>query len=110
MIGDQLFDDIVTGFYSAASSDLPWVDALLPMQREMAAFLVHLHAIDVTLGGVGFSYEAGGVAPEGALDYIRTYHRIDPRANLLVSMLAKLRAAALEACQINLQTASGRKV
>lgn len=64
MIGDQLFDDIVTGFYSAASSDLPWVDALLPMQREMAAFSAHLHAIDVTLGGVGFSYEVGGVAPE----------------------------------------------
>ncbi len=86
MIDDQVFDDIVTGFYSAASGNLPWVDALLPMQREMAAFLVHLHAIDVSRGGVAFSYEAGGVAPEGTLDYIRTYHRIDPRANLLLKL------------------------
>lgn len=85
-MNDHIFDDIVSGFYSAASGTLSWNDALLPMQRELSAFLVHLHAVDLSIGSVAFTYEAGVADPRGTLDYIRTYHRIDPRANLLLTL------------------------
>lgn len=86
MIADQAFDNIVTGFYGAASGNLAWADALLPVKSAMSAFLVQLHAIDLKQGSVAFSYEAGESVAEGTLDYIRTYHRIDPRANLLLEL------------------------
>lgn len=86
MISDTAFDAIVSSFYSAASGSQSWESALLDMKRELSAFLVYLHAVDTTKGKVAFFYESSGLPPEGTLDYLRTYHHIDPRVHLLLGL------------------------
>jgi DNA-binding CsgD family transcriptional regulator len=83
---EDCFDDLVAGFYRAARGSIGWLDALIPFQRAMSAFAVHLHAVDPAQGRVSFSYAASEASPEAELDYLRTYHRIDPRANLVLGM------------------------
>src|SRR6266404_6422128 len=77
---DGHFDEIVCGFYRAASGAISWGEALLPVQQSMAAFAVQLFGLDTAQGTVSFSYEVGEAPPEAAIDYLRTYHRVDPRA------------------------------
>ena len=86
MMSDTAFDEIVISFYSAASGNQSWESALLRMKRELSAFLIYLHAIDTAKGTVAFFYESSGLPPEGTLDYLRTYHHIDPRVQLLLSL------------------------
>lgn len=82
----ELFDDTVAGFYRAAVGTISWGQALLPLQQAMSAWLVVLYALDLSRGSVVFSYEVGEATAEGALDYLRTYHRIDPRAEYLITL------------------------
>lgn len=84
MLSENDFDNVVAGFYQAASGSMGWTDALVPFQRAMSAIAVQLHAVDLQQGSVAFSYEASDMPAEAALDYIRTYHRIDPRASLAI--------------------------
>ena len=86
MMSDTAFDEIVSSFYSAASGNQSWESALLHMKRELSAFLIYLHAVDTAKGKVAFFYESSGLPPEGTLDYLRTYHRIDPRVKLLLGL------------------------
>ena len=83
---NQSFDDIVAGFYRAAQGSCGWLEALRPFQESMAAFAIHLHAFDLAQQRVVYSYSVARVPPEAELDYVRTYHRIDPRANLAIDM------------------------
>lgn len=83
---DDNFDDIVAGFYRAANGTIGWVDALVPFRRAVSAFAIYLFAVDLSQGLVTFSYNASDVSAETELDYIRTYHRIDPRANLVIGL------------------------
>jgi DNA-binding CsgD family transcriptional regulator len=83
---DLAFDDIVAGFYRAASGAIGWVEALVPFQRAMSAAAVHLHGIDLSRQAVAFSYPASDMRAETEVDYVRTYHRIDPRANLVLTL------------------------
>lgn len=85
-MNSALFDNIVAGFYRAAVGTIPWGEALLPLQQAMAAWVVQLYAVDLSQGSVVFSYEVGEALAEAALDYLRTYHRIDPRAGFLLSL------------------------
>ncbi|MDB5817083.1 MAG: transcriptional regulator, LuxR family [Rhizobacter sp.] len=85
---DAAFDDIVAGFYRAAGGAIGWVDALTPFQRELSAWAIYVHAIDRAQGRVAYTYNASDLTVEPDLDYIRTYHRIDPRANLILGLAA----------------------
>ncbi len=80
------FDDIVAGFYRAASGAIGWVDALVPFQRAMSAVAVTLIGVDVSQGSLTFSYDASDLPAEASLDYFRTYHKIDPRAQLIMTL------------------------
>ncbi len=73
-----VFDDIVAGFYGAAHGERRWVDALLPFQSAVSALAIHLCSLDLSEGRFLFSYSASQ-QPEAELDYITTYHLIDPR-------------------------------
>ena len=86
MLSENDFDDVVAGFYRAASGAMGWVEALVPFQRAMSAIAVHLHAVDLAQGRIAFSYEASDLPVEAPLDYIRTYHQIDPRAGLAIAL------------------------
>lgn len=80
------FDDIVAGFYRAAGGAIGWVDALVPFQRAMSAVALTLIGVDLSQGGLTFSYDASDLPAEASLDYIRTYHKIDPRAQLVMTL------------------------
>lgn len=83
---DDAFDNIVTGFYRAAGGAIGWIEALVPFQRAMSAIAIYLHAVDPMQGRVVFAYAANDMPVESELDYLRTYHQIDPRANLVIGL------------------------
>ena len=80
------FDDIIAGFYRAASGVVGWVEALAPFQRAMSAVALTLIGVDHSRGRLTFSYDASDLPVEASLDYIRTYHKIDPRAQLVATL------------------------
>ncbi|HMO49279.1 MAG TPA: LuxR C-terminal-related transcriptional regulator [Rubrivivax sp.] len=83
-ITPPLEDRVVAGLYRAAAGDRPWGEPLADMVQLFGAWGVHLHGVRLTDGAVGFSYEVGpGFTPEGALEYLQRWHRIDPRAALV---------------------------
>ena len=86
MLSEQIFDDIVAGFYRASSGAMGWVESLGPFKLAMSAVAITLFAVDLAQGSVVFSYEASDLPAEASLDYLRTYHRIDPRAQLAITM------------------------
>lgn len=80
----NLEDRIISGVYRAAAGERPWGEPLADMVSLFEAWGVHLHGVRLADGSVAFSYEVGpGFTAEGALEYIRHYHRIDPRAALM---------------------------
>lgn len=80
MISDATFDGLVAGFYRAACDEIAWGEALGGVRRAFSSFDVDMHAIDVSRGELVFSFADTVAPPECLLDYVRTYHRIDPRA------------------------------
>jgi hypothetical protein len=74
-----LNDELIGGFYAAAAGEMTWPQALSPLLQDFEAWGVTLFGIDMQLGAVDFSFEAGDVKPEASIDYIRTWHRHDPR-------------------------------
>lgn len=94
MHNESVIDQLVADLYRAAASELPWGSPLQDLQDLFGAWGVHLHGVSLETGGVAFSYEVGGFPPEGALAYIRHYHRIDPRA----AMVAQLEPGEWRSC------------
>lgn len=74
------FDDVIAGFYAAASGRKPWVDALAAFRHEVGADAIHFWALDTAKGRFLFSHLSSSVQQTDAeLDYLTTYHLIDPR-------------------------------
>jgi DNA-binding CsgD family transcriptional regulator/PAS domain-containing protein len=86
MLGDDPFDELVAGFYRAASGDIAWVDALWPFAHAVSAIAIHVHGIDLTQGRVSFSHVASELPAEAEFDYLRAYHSQDPRAGLVLTL------------------------
>ena len=77
-------DITVTQIYSAAAGRLPWEVALETLRLRVSGWAVQLYARDKRHGSMLFSHMVGSVRPEDHLEYLRTYHRIDPRTPLLL--------------------------
>lgn len=82
MISESHYDDVVAGFYRAASGSIGWVEALTAFQRALSARAVILFALDALQKCIVFSHEATDYPPEASLDYLRTYNAIDSNAKL----------------------------
>lgn len=76
-------DVLIANIYGAAAGRQTWETALELFRRATRGWMVQLLAIDRRTGGVQFSH-AAGQSPEAHLDYVRTYHRIDPRIALIM--------------------------
>jgi DNA-binding CsgD family transcriptional regulator len=76
------YDAIVQSIYRAGAGLEPWLAPLKRVADTFDAWAVQLLGVDKRTGTMTFSYEAGDASPESGLDYIRTYHRIDPRVAL----------------------------
>jgi len=78
-------DSIVAKIYSGASGRLPWSAALTELAKGGDAWAFHLIGLDKRSGGILFSHYGGDPAPQANLDYVRTYHRLDPRTPLAIA-------------------------
>ena len=78
-------DSIVAKIYSGASGRLPWNAALTELAQSADCWAFHLIGLDKRTGGILFSHYGGDPAPQANLDYVRTYHRIDPRTPLAIA-------------------------
>lgn len=82
---DVEFDDVVVDFYKAAMGEQAWGLGLEKVRQAMNAQVVNLYGAVKQTRSVAFSFEVGQAQPEAALDFIRKYHHIDPRAALAMS-------------------------
>lgn len=80
------FDQIALGFFRAVRGHISWNQALLPLQRAVSAWMVQLHGVDLARQTVTFLHVAGDLPAEAVVDYVRQYHRLDPRAELAVHL------------------------
>jgi hypothetical protein len=83
---DRSQDEAIAGFYAAAAGEQGWPAALAPLVERFDAWAVTLFGIDLQLGAVDFSFETGHSPPEASIDYIRTWHRHDPRGTVVQGM------------------------
>jgi DNA-binding CsgD family transcriptional regulator len=78
-------DALVAQLYSSAAGQTSWSSVLETLAQNAHAWTLHLVGLDKSRGGVVFSHHGGKATAQTNLDYIRTYHRLDPRT---VPMLA----------------------
>jgi DNA-binding CsgD family transcriptional regulator len=78
-------DRCIGALYRAAAGLTDWPAALDAMARPLDAWNVHLMGIDTLRGVLLFSHEGGNPPPQGTLDYVREWHRRDPRSALVLS-------------------------
>src|SRR5665213_557811 len=75
----QLDDAVVQGLYEAAAGTTSWKGALSALDEVVGATSgSQLVVVDKTNGQVVLSEQPDHTSPEGVLDYIRAYHRLDP--------------------------------
>jgi DNA-binding CsgD family transcriptional regulator len=73
------YDAILESIYRAGSGLDSW---LAPIERVAAAFdawAVQLLGVNKATGVMSFSFESGSAPPAAPVEYVRYYHRIDPR-------------------------------
>lgn len=80
------FDTIVADIYRAAGGEVPWGLPLQGVADVLQAWGVYVQGVRLSDGAVAFAYEVGGFPPTAALDYVRHFHRIDPRMSFLVPL------------------------
>ena len=78
-------DEIIADIYHAAAGTKPWGDVLTRITQEQALKGSQMVGVSTRNGAVQFSHAAAGVPSETELEYVRTYHRVDPRIPLLLA-------------------------
>lgn len=73
------FDSIVSGLFRAASGAISWDTALVPIGQAFGARAAVLHWMQPSTGRLLALPYAGPELESTILDYVREYHRIDPR-------------------------------
>jgi DNA-binding CsgD family transcriptional regulator/PAS domain-containing protein len=76
------YDNLIRGIYRAGAGLAPWLEPLEQMVAIFGGWAVQLLGVDKRSGTMTFSYEAGSGSAEAAIDYLRTYNRVDPRFEL----------------------------
>ena len=73
------FDSIVESIYRTGSGLEPWLKPLSRVAEIFDAWAVQLLGVNKRTGVMSFSFEAGSAPPAAPVEYLRHYHRIDPR-------------------------------
>lgn len=87
---DSTFDAIVADFYKAATGAMEWDRALDGMQAAFAARTVILQTADTRSGQILSMNHGGPPLHDGMLEYVREYHRCDPRRAALFSRVPEV--------------------
>lgn len=82
---DQVFDELVSGFYRAATGELDWSQALAGVQQAFGARTAILQSADLQTGQILGLSNGGPPMNEAMLEYVRKYHHIDPRRQHLIA-------------------------
>lgn len=85
MITESQFDGVVTGFYAAATGELAWEEALLPVHTLFRSRTAIVQSVDLSTGHIVQFSHAGDPMPDAILSYLRHWHEIDPRRSHLLS-------------------------
>ena len=87
---DSDFDAIVGDFYRAATCAMTWDAALDRLQVAFGARAALLHTADLRTGQLLALHTGGPARDDASLDYVRDYHRIDPRRELLLRSMPQV--------------------
>lgn len=73
------YDQIVSNIYSAATGQMGWWAALEPLGKKLDLWGIQILGVDKRTGAQIFGHESGLGPPQSAIDYVRHYHRVNPR-------------------------------
>ena len=76
------YDALICDFYRAATGAIQWNDALEKLRHVFRARCAPLQTMDLRRGAVISVVNGGPDMERPVLDYIRKYHRFDPRAQI----------------------------
>jgi DNA-binding CsgD family transcriptional regulator len=82
---DGQYDLIVASIYRAGQGEGQWGEVLESLVTFLHCWSAHLMGFDVSSGAMMFGHEAGAPPAEATLDYIRFWHRKDPRNAVLLT-------------------------
>ena len=84
MIKERHFDAMVDGFYRAATGACGWNEALVPVQTAFGARFAAIQSVEVGSGRMVQLAHGGPDLEPGVLDYVRRWHAVDPRRDLML--------------------------
>jgi DNA-binding CsgD family transcriptional regulator len=79
-------DEVLSGLYRAATGAMPWHAALQRLSDAADGSFCQLLAVDKASGRLALSLQSTSAPVEGALDYMREYHRHDPHTAYAMSL------------------------
>ena len=77
-------EEIIADIYHAGAGTKPWSDVLTRITQELELKGSQAVGVCTGNGAVLFSHASAGVPTETELEYVRTYHCVDPRIPLLL--------------------------
>jgi len=77
-------DEIIADIYHAAAGTKPWSDPLTRIVKELGLRGSQMVGLATSSGAITYSHASEQVASEIELEYVRTYHTVDPRKELLL--------------------------
>ena len=87
---DKLFDSIVTSFYDAATGAGSWDDSMAQLANAFGVHTAALQTTDIRTGHILSMHHGGIKQSDATLNYIREYHKVDPRRAKILSNLPAL--------------------
>jgi len=81
----KLFDDIVASLYQAAAGRGKFSEVFHRISDSMGLIGCQMVGVDAASGALTFSHAASRIPTEAEIEYIRTYHKVDPRIPMLLA-------------------------
>lgn len=78
-------DSLIASIFRTATEPGTWEAVLRDIALALGGIACQIVAFDKRTGAVMFSHLGGTMSPQVHLDYLRHYHRIDPRTPLLIT-------------------------
>ncbi len=73
------YDDIVARIYSAGSGIENWRTPINMLAEVFESWAMQFLCVNKQTGAIQWAYEGGSAEPAAGVDFLRTYHLIDPR-------------------------------
>ena len=81
----ELFDDLVASLYRAAAGRGSFSEVFHRISDSLGLIGCQMVGVDPANGALTFSHAASRIPTESEIEYIRTYHKVDPRIPLLLA-------------------------